>query len=392
MGTFIIKRFIKNYEDVDNPKVYGAYGKLSGIVGILSNTVLFTVKLLIGLFSRSTAIVADAFNNLSDAISSVINVVSSHLAGKPTDKDHPFGYGRIEYVATLIIALIITDIGLEFFKNSVNAIRNPSDLRMSPYLFVFLIFTIVVKLWLSLFNRNLYKRTKNMTMRATSVDSLFDAVTCTITIISVAVFYFFRINIDGYAGLIVSCVVIWNGINIIREAVQSILGGPMDEVLIENIRNIALSCDGVTGAHDLIVHSYGPGKYMATIHLEISQKYSLNEAHNIADQVENKVRDELGIQMVAHIDPVDLEDKRVALINKRIKRVLNILDPELEYHDLQVDFGKKTDNISFDLVLPYTYSEEKEKQTAIQIKELIEELNTRYRVSIVMDRGHIQKS
>ncbi len=392
MGNFLVTHFIKNYQDVENSKVYAAYGKLSGIVGILCNIILFLIKLLVGLFSMSTAIIADAFNNLSDAISSIINVVSAYLAEKPTDKDHPFGYGRIEYIATLIIAFLVTYIGIQFFRNSIQGILHPTDLRMNPYLFVFLIFTVIVKLWLFLFNRNLFKRTSNLTMRATSVDSLFDAVTCSITLISSAVFYLFHINIDGVAGLIVSCVVIWNGISIIKDAVNLLLGGPMDEVLNDNIKNLALSCQGVVGVHDLIVHSYGPGKMMATIHLEISQKFSLNDAHAIADEVENKVKEEMGIMMVAHIDPVELEDKRVLLIHKRLRKILNILDPVLDYHDLQVEFEKTQDLISFDLVLPYDYTEAKAQQTENQIRELMEEMNRRYQCTITLDRGHLEQA
>ncbi|MBR5047707.1 MAG: cation transporter, partial [Eubacterium sp.] len=388
--AFLVKHFIKNHEEIDNPKVYAAYGKLSGIVGILWNIVLFLIKFFVGLFSKSTAIIADAFNNLSDALSSIINVVSAYLAEKPIDKKHPFGYGRIEYIATLIIAFLVTYIGIQFFRNSVDAILHPKDLRMSSFLFVFLIFTVLVKLWLFLFNRNLFTRTNNLTMKATSVDSLFDVITCTITLISSAVFYLFRINIDGIAGLIVSCVVIWNGISIIKDAVNLLLGGPMDEVLTDNIKNLALSCNGVVGVHDLIVHSYGPGKTMATIHLEISQKSSLNDAHSIADEVENKVKEETGVMMVAHIDPVELEDKRVLLIHKRLRRILDILDPVLEYHDLQVVFEKTEDLISFDLVLPYDYTEEKAVHTEKQIKELMEEMNRRYRCTIVLDRGHLE--
>ena len=392
LGSLLIRKFIRNSENTEKPEVYLAYGNLSGLVGLVSNVLLFGIKLAVGLISMSTAVIADAFNNLSDALSSVIGIVTAKLAGKRTDEKHPFGYGRIEYVATLIIAILITDVGIEFFKTSIHEIREPSPLHLRPGIFLFLLLTVGVKLWLFLFNRQMYKKTGNQTIRATSMDSLFDAVTCSVTLLAAALYYFVQINVDGWAGLIVSCVVIWSGIGILRDAVGTLLGSPVDMEITERIRETAMSVDGVDGIHDLLVHSYGQGKYMATLHAEIAQKRSLSEAHAIADQVENEVKKKLGVLLVVHIDPIDMEDKRVRAIRRRLERVTKILDPELKFHDLQVEFGEETDRIFFDLDLPYAYDEQKELQTVKQIRELMQEIDPRYECDIVMDRGSVEEN
>lgn len=391
LGSLLIRTFIKDHENTDKAEVYLAYGNLSGMIGLISNILLFLIKFSAGIVSMSTAIIADAFNNLSDAASSVISVFTAKLAARRSDEKHPFGYGRIEYVATMIIAVLITNVGLEFFKTSIRQIREPSPLNMHPAVFVFLLFTVGIKLWLFLFNRGIFQKTGNQTVRATSMDSLFDAVTCSVTLLAAVVYYFFHINIDGYAGLVVSCVVIWSGIGILRDAADSLLGNAVDTEIVEKIRDVALSVKGVAGIHDLLVHSYGQGRHMATLHAEVPLKSSLAEAHAIADEVENEVKRQLGVLLVVHIDPVDTEDKRVRKIRGRLERILGILDPELKFHDLQVSFEEDQDFISFDLDLPYAYDEQKELQTVRQIRELMAEIDPRYACAIVMDRGSIEE-
>jgi len=391
MTDFLIRKFIKDYQNTDNTRVRTAYGTLAGITGIICNFFLFSVKLIVGLFMMSMAVVADAFNNLSDAISSVISLVAMRMAGKPADKDHPFGHGRMEYIAALIISVIIIVVGIEFFRSSVEKIRNPQALHFSLVAIVFLVLSVAVKLWMFFFNRNIGNRIGSEVMHATAMDSFFDAVTTTLTLVSIAIYFLFDINIDGIAGLIVSMVVIYAGIGIARDTVKPLLGEPMDPELAEKIEKIVESVDGVAGAHDLVIHSYGPKRYIATIHVEVSVQRTLEEGHNIADKAEKLVLDQLGVALVVHVDPVELNDSRVLKIRAEVTRVLHILDEALAFHDFRVNFEGEKALISFDLVVPYSYSEEQEHRVARQVVSLLREINPDYECTIVIDRGILEE-
>ncbi|MGN8739358.1 cation diffusion facilitator family transporter [Bilifractor sp. HCP3S3_D3] len=391
MMEFLIRKFVKNYQNTDDTRVRTAYGTLAGITGIICNFFLFAVKLSVGLFMMSMAVIADAFNNLSDAVSSVISLVAMRMAGKPSDKDHPFGHGRMEYIAALLISILIVAVGMEFLKSSVEKIKNPGALNFSAAAIVFLVISVAVKLWMYFFNRKIGRRIGSEVMNATAMDSLFDAITTTLTLVSIGVYFFFDINIDGIAGLIVSFVVIYAGVGIVRDTVKPLLGEAMDPELADKIGKIVESVDGVAGAHDLIIHSYGPNRYIATIHVEVSVKHTLEEGHNIADQAEKKVLDQLGVVLVVHVDPVELSDSRVLKIRNEVTRVLNILDEELKFHDFRVNFEGEKAMISFDLVVPYSYSQEQEHKVARQVVSLMKEINPDYECTIVIDRGILEE-
>ncbi|MCI6636781.1 MAG: cation diffusion facilitator family transporter [Bilifractor sp.] len=391
MTELLIRKFIKDYQKTDDVRVRTAYGTLAGIVGIFCNFFLFGVKISVGLFMMSMAVIADAFNNLSDAVSSIISLIAMRMAGKPADKDHPFGHGRMEYIAALIISVLIIVVGVEFFRSSLDKIRNPEGLHFSLIAIVLLIVSIGVKLWMFFFNRCIGKRIGSEVMRATAMDSFFDAVTTTMTLVSIGIYFVFDINIDGFAGLLVSFVVIYAGIGIARDTVKPLLGEAMDPELADKIEKIVLGIQGVAGAHDLIIHSYGPNRYLATIHVEVSKQRSLEEGHNIADEAEKKVLDSLGVVLVAHVDPVELHDSRVLKIREEVARILHILDEELSFHDFRVSFQGEKTLISFDLVVPYSYSEEQEHKTARQIDSLLREMNPDYSCSIVIDRGILEE-
>ena len=256
MIQFLVRRFVKNHEDTENPDVRTAYGILSSVVGIFCNVLLFGVKMTIGTLMRSMAVMADAFNNLSDAASSVIGFVGVKMANKPADKDHPFGHGRMEYIAALIVSFLVIEVGITFFKSSIEKIRNPEELAFSWISFIILALSVGVKLWLSVFNRVLGRRIDSKVMLATAADSMGDVITTTATLVSIIVCRFSGVNIDGVVGLIVSIVVIMSGISIARDTLEPLIGKGVDPKLYGEIKELVESYDGIVGTHDLIVHNY----------------------------------------------------------------------------------------------------------------------------------------
>lgn len=389
MIQFLVRRFVKNHEDTENPDVRTAYGVLSSVVGIFCNVLLFGVKFAIGLLMRSMAVTADAFNNLSDAASSIIGFVGVKMANKPADKDHPFGHGRMEYIAALIVSFLVIEVGITFFKNSVEKIRNPEELVFSWISFVILALSVGVKLWLSFFNRILGRRIDSKVMLATATDSMGDVITTSATLISIIICRFTGANIDGIVGLIVSVVVIWSGISIARDTLEPLIGEGVDPKLYTEIKEMVESYEGIVGTHDLIVHNYGPGRSMASIHAEVPRDVDIETSHEIIDRAEREVSKKLGLFLVIHMDPVEVHDARVLAIKEKLGRVLSALDEQLTFHDFRVVFGKEQINLIFDLVVPFTYSEKEETRLSQQVMALMQEVDSRYQCVITMDRSFV---
>ena len=389
MIQFLVRRFVKNHEDTENPDVRTAYGILSSVVGIFCNVLLFGVKMTIGTLMRSMAVMADAFNNLSDAASSVIGFVGVKMANKPADKDHPFGHGRMEYIAALIVSFLVIEVGITFFKGSIETIRNPEELAFSWISFIILALSVGVKLWLSVFNRVLGRRIDSKVMLATAADSMGDVITTTATLVSIIVCRFSGINIDGVVGLIVSIVVIMSGISIARDTLEPLIGKGVDPKLYGEIKELVESYDGIVGTHDLIVHNYGPGRSMASIHAEVPRDVDIETSHEIIDRAEREVSKKLGLFLVIHMDPVEVHDARVLAIKEKLGRVLHALDDRLTFHDFRVVFGKEQINLIFDLVVPFTYNEEEELKLSQQVMALMQEVDARYQCVITMDRSFV---
>lgn len=389
MIQFLVHRFVKNHEDTENPDVRTAYGILSSVVGIFCNVLLFGVKMTIGTLMRSMAVMADAFNNLSDAASSVIGFVGVKMANKPADKDHPFGHGRMEYIAALIVSFLVIEVGITFFKSSIEKIRNPEELAFSWISFIILALSVGVKLWLSVFNRVLGRRIDSKVMLATAADSMGDVITTTATLVSIIVCRFSGINIDGVVGLIVSIVVIMSGISIARDTLEPLIGKGVDPKLCGEIKELVESYDGIVGTHDLIVHNYGPGRSMASIHAEVPRDVDIETSHEIIDRAEREVSKKLGLFLVIHMDPVEVHDARVLAIKEKLGRVLHALDDRLTFHDFRVVFGKEQINLIFDLVVPFTYNEEEELKLSQQVMALMQEVDARYQCVITMDRSFV---
>ena len=389
MIQFLVRRFVKNHEDTENPDVRTAYGILSSVVGIFCNVLLFGVKMTIGTLMRSMAVMADAFNNLSDAASSVIGFVGVKMANKPADKDHPFGHGRMEYIAALIVSFLVIEVGITFFKSSIEKIRNPEELAFSWISFIILALSVGVKLWLSVFNRVLGRRIDSKVMLATAADSMGDVITTTATLVSIIVCRFSGVNIDGVVGLIVSIVVIMSGISIARDTLEPLIGKGVDPKLYGEIKELVESYDGIVGTPDLIVHNYGPGRSMGSIHAEVPRDVVIETSHEIIDRAEREVSKKLGLFLVIHMDPVEVHDARVLAIKEKLARVLHALDDRLTSHDFGVVFGKEQINLIFDLVVPFTYNEEEELKLSQQVMALMQEVDARYQCVITMDRSFV---
>ena len=389
MTDFLVKLFVKNYQDTDNTDVRTSYGVLSSIVGTICNVLLFMAKLLIGLFMHSLAIMADAFNNLSDAASSVISFIGVKMANKPADKEHPFGHGRIEYIAALIVSFLVIEVGFTFFKSSIEKIRNPQEISFKWIPFLFLLLSVGVKLWMSLFNRKLGKRIQSKVMLATSADSLGDVITTSATIVSILICHFTSVNIDAYAGLLVSLIVMWAGISIARDTLEPLIGQGADPDLYRRITKEVKAYDGIVGTHDLIVHNYGPGRSIASIHAEVPRDVNIEVSHEIIDKIEREVGAKLNILLVIHMDPVETHNAEVLAMKEKLGCIIAALDPELTFHDFRVVKGQERINLIFDLEIPFSYGQKESERVAGQIRALMKEIDPRFECVIDMDKSFI---
>ena len=388
MVDFLVKKFVRDSERTDDPKVRTAYGILSSVVGIICNVLLFAAKFVIGLILGSMAVTADAFNNLSDAASSVISFVGVKMAEKPADKDHPFGHGRMEYISALIVSFIVIEVGITFLQSSVEKIQKPEALTFGWVPFAILVLSVGVKLWMSVFNRKLGKRIDSKVMLATAADALGDVITTSATIVSILVCAFTGVNIDGIVGIAVSLIVIWSGISIARDTLAPLIGQGADPKLCGEIKRMVESYDGIVGTHDLIVHNYGPNRSMASIHAEVPRDVDIEVSHEVIDRAEREVSKKLGIFLVIHMDPVETHDVRVLAVKSKLSHVLKALDPELTFHDFRAVFGQEQINLIFDLVVPFSYSEKDEDRLVHQVMALMQEVDERYQCVITVDRSY----
>ena len=355
MTEFLVKRFVKNYDRVEEAQVRTAYGAMASMVGIGCNILLFLAKMAIGLLANSISVMADAFNNLSDAASSIVGFVGVKMAQKPADDDHPFGHGRIEYIAAFIVAFLVLQVGFSLFTGSVEKLFHPDDLTFKWVSVLVLGLSVGVKLWLSLFNRRLGKRINSKVMLATSADALGDAAATSAAIFSMLVYGIFGWNIDAVVGLAVSVVVMLAGINIARDSLAPVIGEAIDPELYEQITNFVEGFDGIVGTHDLIVHNYGPSKSMASIHAEVPNDCDLEETHEIIDRIEREAARRFGLLLVIHMDPVETHDQRVLEFRAMVEDVIEKMDSRLSIHDFRMVDGRENINLIFDLVAPREY-------------------------------------
>ena len=389
MTEFLVRRFVKDYGDFERVSVRTAYGVLSSVVGILCNVALFLVKLAAGMGLHSVSVLADAFNNLSDAGSSVISFVGVKMAEKPADEDHPFGHGRIEYIAALIVSFLVLEVGFSFLKDSVGKIREPEALYFQPGLVLLLLLSIGVKLWLGFFNRKLGEKIDSKVLKAVFTDSMGDVMTTAATIVSMVFFRFTGINIDGVIGAGVALVVMWAGIGIAKDTLAPLIGEAIDPEIYHKIKDFVEQYDGIIGTHDLIVHNYGPNRSMASIHAEVPSHVDIERSHEIIDRVERDAVERLGVFLVVHMDPIDTDNAEAREVRERVEAALGEVDAQCTLHDFRMVNGEKRVNLIFDLVVPFSYGEERQREIKEALCDKMDALDKRYQCVITAEHAYV---
>ena len=387
MTDRLVRWFVKDYEKTEDINVRTAYGVLASMVGICCNLILFVSKILLGILVHSISVMADGFNNLSDAASSIISFAGVKMAQKPADRHHPFGHGRIEYISAFIVAFLVIQVGFSLFKTSIGKIRHPQEMVFHSVSVLILLMSIGIKLWLGLFNRTLGKRIQSSVMMATAADSLGDVAATSATILSLVVFGVSGINIDGIVGLMVSAAVMIAGVNIARDTLAPLNGEAVDPKVYREIKEFVEQYDGIVGTHDLIVHNYGPSRSMASIHAEVPVDENIQVSHEIIDTIERECLRKLGIFLVIHMDPVETHDQRTAAVKEQITQVLAGLDSRLEFHDLRLVDGSRQINLIFDVVVPRDYNEVMRDTLRIRISEELQKRDQRYNCVITVENS-----
>lgn len=349
MTKFLLRRFVGDYGDTKNLAVRAAYGKLSGTVGIILNALLFVLKLAAGILASSVSIIADAVNNLSDASSSIISLLGFKLAERPADKEHPYGHGRYEYLSGLMVAVLIMAIGVELFKTGVEKIINPEAVEFGMVTVIALTVSILVKLWLAVFNKKLGRAISSKTLKAAAIDSRNDVITTSAVLAAAIISHFLDIELDGYMGIAVAIFILCSGFTLVRDTLDPMLGKAPDPELVESIQSKILGYNGVLGTHDLMVHDYGPGRQFASVHVEMAAEQDAMESHDIIDKIERDFLTNDGLHMIVHFDPVS-ETGAEAKIRVWIGDRLREMDSRITIHDLRLNEKDKT--IAFDCVMP----------------------------------------
>jgi len=390
MTDFIIKIFVKDHKNVQDLHVRTSYGIVSSCVGVICNILLFAAKLIIGISVNSLSVTVDAFNNLSDAGSSIISFIGVKIAAKPADKEHPFGHGRVEYISALIVSLIVIQVGFSFFRDSIDKIRNPQDLSLQLVPVLILILSIAMKLWLGTFYKKLGTRINSQIIMATAADSISDVFVTGATIVSLLIFHFTGINIDGVVGLIVSVVVMWAGFQIAKTTLEPLIGASVDKELYESIKKMVENYPGVLGTHDLIIHNYGPKYSMGTIHVEVSKDVDVSVSHELIDKIEREISRKSEVFLVIHMDPIENGNKELTKIQEQVKTITKEIDNRLESHDIRMAEGVSEEiNLYFDLVIPFEYDEEKISALKEKVVGKIVEIDSRMNCTVTIDKGYM---
>lgn len=356
MTKLLTKLFIKNNTDTKNPKVREAYGKLSGTVGIIGNVCLFIIKFLAGTLSNSISITADALNNLSDASTSVISLIGFKLSGKTADSEHPYGHARYEYLAGLFVCVMILVIGIELLKSGVNKIINPEDVSFSMLTAIILISSIIVKLWLFLFNSGLGSAINSDTLKATAQDSRNDCLATSAVLIAAIISHLTNLQLDGFMAVGVSVFILISGIELLKTTINPLLGQAPDTELVAFVQKKILSYPGVLGTHDLMVHDYGPGRQFASVHVEMAAEADVLECHDILDNIERDFMEEINLHMVVHLDPIITNDDKVHNFRLWLSDEIKTINKKLSIHDLRMVVGKSHTNVIFDCVVPHEFN------------------------------------
>ena len=388
MIRFLARIFIPDYKNTASPKVRNAYGSLCGILGIILNVILFGIKFFAGLLSGAISVMADAFNNLTDAGSSVITFIGFRMAGQKPDKDHPFGHGRIEYVSGLIVSMIIVLVGFELGKSSIEKIITPVVPVFSVLTVVILVCSIAIKAYIALYNFKIGKEISSSAMKATANDSLSDCVATSAVLACLLISHFANINIDAYCGIVVSVFILISGIRSAKETVDPLLGTPPEKSLIDEISDIVYAHEGVEGIHDLIIHDYGPGRMMISLHAEVPADANLIETHDMIDNIEKDLREKLDCDAVIHMDPIATEDEHTLEVKDKVIALIGCMDARLTLHDFRMVKGPTHTNVLFDLVIPFGF-DKSEKELRANVQTIVKTIDENYYSVINIDKSYV---
>lgn len=388
MVTLLSRVFIKNAREYDKPEVRRAYGILCSVVGICLNVLLFGGKFLAGLVSGSVAIMADAFNNLSDAGSSLITLVGFQFAGRKPDKEHPFGHGRIEYVAGFLVSMVIILMGVELVRSSLEKILHPGRVDAGSITFVILVFSILVKVYIFCYNYFFGKKLDSGVMRATALDSLGDVLSTSVVLISMGIVRVMGKNVDGYGGLIVAGFILIAGIQAARDTMSPLLGRKPEPKFIQNIHRIVMRHENVVGIHNVVVHDYGPGSVMISLHVEMPGEEDIYRLHDIVEEIESDLDENLHCESVIHMDPVDIHNENVNALRSEVELIVLQIHRELSMHDFRVVWGDFHTNLIFDVVIPHEISESGE-DVVQRIQEEVSRVHPGYQCVIKVDRDYV---
>lgn len=388
MVQFLIARFIKNKDDVKNPKVRQQYGTLCSLVGIVLNIFLFAGKYVAGLLSNSIAIMADSFNNLSDAGSSIITLIGFRLAGKKPDPGHPFGHGRVEYLSGLVVSAMILIMGVELGRTSIEKILHPQPVDTSILSMAILAAAILVKVYMAAYNRRIGAKIDSAAMKATAADSLSDTVATAVVLISMIIMRFTSLNLDGIGGVFVALFILRAGIGAMKDTLSPLLGQAPDPEFVEQIRDIVMANPVSKGIHDLVVHDYGPGRVMISLHVEVSGDDDIYEIHDAIDCIERDLTEKLGCEAVIHMDPIAVNDEAVMAMRSKVEEEMRGLDSNVTIHDFRMVAGPTHTNLIFDIVVPHSV-DMTQREIDSWVKQRVAERFERCFAVIQIDRPYV---
>lgn len=387
MTNLLIRIFLKN-KPLDTTAGREACGKLAGTVGIICNLILSALKFAVGTLTHSVSITADATNNISDAGSSIITLVGFRLSGKPADEDHPYGHARMEYIAGLVVSFLIIHIGIDILTSSVEKIFSPEKSTFSLAAVIVLAVSILVKIWMAIFNRTLGKKIASTALEATSQDSRNDAISTAAVLLAAVISYFTNIDLDGYMGVAVAVFILISGIKLVKETMDPLLGQAPSKEMFETIEQKILTYENVLGVHDLMVHSYGPDSYFASAHIEMDAKLNVLYCHDIMDTIERDFKNEMNIHIVVHLDPTVLDSEETNELKQLVAGIIEEIDPTITFHDFRVVVGETAKNVLFDVVVPPRYKYSDDELTDILKERIHEAGNKKLYAVITVDRSY----
>ena len=388
MTNLLLKIFIKDSKNTANPVVRRKYINLGSIVGILCNVILFLIKFSIGLLAGSVSILADAFNNLTDIGSSVVTMIGFRLSVKPADKEHPFGHGRFEYMSAMLVAIIILLVGFELLKSSVEKIFNPTELKVELFTILLLSISVIIKLWMFLFNKKLGKAINSSGLVATAQDSVNDSIATFAVLVSIVISSIFKINIDPYMGVLVAVFILYSGIKTIKETLDPLLGMPPEKETIDAITTMVLANENFVGIHDLIVHNYGPGRSFASLHVEVPSDADIVACHEDVDACEKEIHNSLGIETVIHMDPIAVNDENTVKTKGLVVKAIQNYNSSYSIHDFRMVNGEEQINLIFDVVVPAD-NKLKHSQIKAEIQDVCSKIDYRFVTVITIDNDYI---